>query len=499
MKYDSRIAFAVLFISLLFAIANMIMTTSFTISDTDPSTYVIVPLLMIPLLALFMSKKRIHPNVKKSDVAFGALGMAIFIIAMIYLSILFSFAFTSYKIEMLIFPLFACSLVILLFGTRNINNMRPLIIYPIVASPILLIPIIRLNQGFAALNTKLVYATLSAFAKISYIAPTTISANGINISIGQSCVGIGALIAIALFLIPVAYFYDGENSKKVLWIISSVVLVMLLNFIRMLGIAAAWLFGGPNDAILSIHLVAGILLFYASIIIMFLIAKKYDLDMPHYGRKMVFKATSQQKAGIFIAVFSSVLILAFTMNYYTSLTVSPSLLSSSSAFNFTNQSIVRLSDTQLNLSGFITLTATNGNSAAVILSNKSMEQYPIIVYLTNQNANITKELLSNNTVLGDAIFFNNDSVTSRVYDIVSNSTEFFVYQSSFPYSENSYSSSIISVYAVMHNTSITNQTCPSYYDGFYTSASDLFSKTGNYSEQRRLEGAYCILNRLIKE
>ena len=499
MKYDSRIAFAILFISILFAIANIIMTTSFTISDTDPSTYVIIPLLMFPLLVLFMAKKRIHPNVRKEDIAFGILGMAIFIVALIYLNILFSFAFTSYKIEMLLFPLFACSLVILLFGTKNINNMRPLMIYPLAASPILLIPLIRLNQGFAALNTKLVYFLLSIFAKISYLAPTTISANGINISIGQSCVGVGALIAIALFMIPIAYFYDGNNSKKAIWVASSVILVILLNFVRMLSIAAAWLFGGPSSVILSIHVVAGILLFYASIVVMLFVAKKYGLEMPRFSKRRVFKATTNHKAGIFISVFSSLLILAFTMNYYTSLNVSPSILSSASAFKFTNQSVARLSNSQLNLSGFITLTATNGNSAAVILSNKSIGSSPIVIYLTNVNSSITKELLSNGALLGDATFFNNDSVTSRVYDLLSNGTEFFVYQSSFPYSESSYSSSVISIYTVMREGIIANVTCPNYYNSVYTSASNLLSRISNSSEQRKLEGAYCISNRLVRE
>ena len=60
---------------LILVIVCSILISQFYISDSDASTYVIMPLLMLPLFALFMLKEKdaLRPDVHRRDIALGAM------------------------------------------------------------------------------------------------------------------------------------------------------------------------------------------------------------------------------------------------------------------------------------------------------------------------------------------------------------------------------------------------------------------------------------------
>src|SRR5271157_1589082 len=216
MRYDGKLGIAVFLIAAVVLLSTSLFITPLSVSDTDPSTYVIVPTLMLPLFVLFSAKAGADPCVGRRDILIGSAMFAAFILITSFLRFFLSFFFVSFRVDLLLLPLALASLAVLLFGTENLGKFRGVILYALFASPPVLFFILKSYNAFTSLNTVIVYGLLRPFVSgVRYVAPMTISANGYYIGIGQACVSIGIFIALALFLVPIAYLYDGKDSKKV--------------------------------------------------------------------------------------------------------------------------------------------------------------------------------------------------------------------------------------------------------------------------------------------
>ena len=232
-KYLGVLLFVLLVIA---GIATSLYITQTSITDVDPSTYIIVPTIMLPLFAVFIFKKEVIAKVGLRDIALGIAAFAILLIATAFLRFEFSYLFLSYRLDMLLFPLYIVSVVLLVFGSGSVGRFKSIMAYSLLASPLLLIPFIEANQGFAVFNTMLIYFIAKVFVhNIGYIAPVTIASKGLQLGIGQACVGVGVLIGIVLFLIPLAYLYEGRTRDKVLWVLSGFLMLFFFNIIRMLS------------------------------------------------------------------------------------------------------------------------------------------------------------------------------------------------------------------------------------------------------------------------
>ncbi len=248
MRYDGKLGILVFLIATVVLLSTSLFITPLAVSDADPSTYVIVPMLMLPLFVLFSLKAGADPDVGRRDVAIGSAMFAAFILLTLFLRFYFSFLFLSFRMDLLVLPLALAALAVLLFGTRNLGKFRGVILYALFASPPVLFLLLESYNAFTSINSVIVYGLLRPFvAGVKYVAPITISANGYNIGIGQACVSIGIFIALALFLVPVAYLYDGKDSKKAAWVASGVALLFAFNIFRMLFVSYEWLAYGPSE------------------------------------------------------------------------------------------------------------------------------------------------------------------------------------------------------------------------------------------------------------
>ena len=275
MRYTGNTGIAILTIAILLLLVSSVYITKFEISDTDPSTYVIAPLLMLPVFSIFMLKNKASPRIGKKDLVIGAVTFAAFLLLILYLRFSLSFLFVSFRVDLLLLPLAIAALVIILFGLENLGKFKALMIYALLASPAVLLPIIKAGGGFTVFNTVIVYGLIKPFVSgIAYSAPITIRAGTYSIGIGQTCVSLGIFVAMALFMIPVAYFYKGRARAKILWVASGVLLLFVLNVARMLGIAYYWLAYGPSSTVLLVHTFIGSLLFYLAIIAMLLLCRQ---------------------------------------------------------------------------------------------------------------------------------------------------------------------------------------------------------------------------------
>jgi exosortase/archaeosortase family protein len=260
------------------AAMNSIRITGLSVSDSDPSTYIIVVMLMLLVAIVLSVKYAPDPELKKSNVAIGLSLLAIYVLAISYARGAMSFLFISYRIDALLFPIILASLIILIFGIKGLKRMKFLVIYSIFASPLLLLPTFQISSPFTAFNAYVVFDTLKAIgipvlkSNLTIIAPSSA-----QISIAQTCADIGAFIALIMFLLPIAYFYSGKITSKIKWIVSGVALMLLLNVLRMFSIAIVWAYYGIGAAVGTIHVFIGEVLFDIAIVVMILISGRYGL------------------------------------------------------------------------------------------------------------------------------------------------------------------------------------------------------------------------------
>lgn len=323
---------------------NSILTTGFNVLDTDPSTYIIVVMLMIFLFGIFYLKEDIKIDFKKKNVAYSLIIFAFYVILLSFLRVSLSTAFMSFRIDALLFPLILLSLIVLVFGPQQTKKFYLLIIFSAFASPLILTPILKLNYAFANLNASLVYGFAKAIGAPVYRIGLVILSNlGTSITISTTCVSLGTFIAFIMFLIPVAYFYDGKIKKKVYWLISGVLLVLILNFLRMLLIALIWVFYGIGSAINTFHLFAGQFIFYISIIIMVLLAGKFGLSIT-IRKKIKQTKNKERLSGIYVAGLVALLLalITFFLNLgYGNAIKAPGILFGTSGSNIlTTQQII---------------------------------------------------------------------------------------------------------------------------------------------------------------
>lgn len=133
-KYGRNIAMAVFLAAIVIVLATSFFVTPLTISDSDPSTYVIVPLLMLPLFALFTIKTNPIPKVSRKDIAVGSALFALYIIITLALRFTLSFEFISYRIDLLLLPIAIAALAALTFGLENVPKFKGVLLYALLAS-----------------------------------------------------------------------------------------------------------------------------------------------------------------------------------------------------------------------------------------------------------------------------------------------------------------------------------------------------------------------------
>lgn len=501
-RYGTGVGIIVFFIAVLILLTPSFLTTPFSISDTDPSTYVIVPFLMLPLLVLFSAKAGPKPRIGVKDIAVGSVMFAAFILVSLLARFYLSFLFASFRVEMLLLPLAFAALAALLFGISNIAKFRGLMLYSALASPAVLFVVINSYNAFTTFNTLIVYYFVKIFVpSAAYLAPLAISANGYSIGIGQACVSIGIFIALALFLIPVAYLYDGRNARKALWVASGVALLFAFNIIRMIGVSYAWLKYGPSSAVALVHASAGVMLFYATIAVMVLIAGKYSMSIRKASKQKSRKgrkeaAVSLWPWSVLIAIAFSVLYLIVTLGNSASTPTSPILLANAVPFNFSNKDIA---SSVMGLAGMrnftsLAVSAPGGGWVLFSLSNRTISiASPIAMQLSAPNPAVMRNIETNGTVNGKLEMVSRSGVSETVLDVISNRTEFIVYGTEIPIALYNASSTLAGVYVVMPQSVMHNSTCKeSYSSVYYVLLNGLNGGSRNATVRRNMLTALCI-------
>ncbi|MCL4387898.1 exosortase/archaeosortase family protein [Candidatus Marsarchaeota archaeon] len=281
-------ATAMLFVVFLIAAYNSIAVTGLSISDSNPAGYIIVPMLMTLVFIIFSIKENLVVIYRKRNIAYGAILALIYFAIYAYSKVALSFLFQTYRVDALLFPILLSSFALMLFGTSGLNKLKPAVVFSIFASPLILMPLLGLSGAWTSFNAYSVVSVLKLFGVpvLSHGLEIT-SASGSSISIASTCADIAAFVAMLLFLIPVAYLYEGNIRNRAGWVASGMAILFVLNIIRMSFIAMVWAYYGLSSALNTVHLFIGQLLFDVTLVVMILLAPKFSmrLSLQRHGQK----------------------------------------------------------------------------------------------------------------------------------------------------------------------------------------------------------------------
>ena len=349
-----------------------------------------------------------------------------------------------------------------------------------------------MNIGFAAINSAGIYYIAGLFFHgISFQQPVTLAYNGYQISIGNSCIGIGAIIALALLLVPLAYFTQGRPRRKFLWIASGIALMLALNFLRMLVITIMWFAYGPNQALLDFHALAGEAIFYLIIIVMLVIAGKYGLSYPGIG--LGKRREEYNGKGIALAI-AFTLVGVFVSAGYASMQVVP-ITSLGSNVTLGQAAIGNFYNNYLNYKGAsYGLLSADNKSAEIGLANVSNTTNAVAIF--GQNSTFGGALVAENGSVRAWKEYAGAGGISYLYVLDTNPISLLYYSRIiYPQGQKNYP---FSLYVVEPEYSgAGNGSCQSAYDKIYGTLLNLVSLNPSTFDSG-LDGYYCALSGLIR-
>ncbi len=489
-------------VAIAISVLNQLASMPLSVLDTDPSTYIVVPVLMMPLFALFYMKSDIRMKASTRGIATGIAAFAAFIALTAYLRYVFYYEFLSFRIDLLLMPLLLIAYISILFGTESIAKFRALLLYSIFASPAILSFAFKLNAVFASANTVLVFHVLRLFGQaVRYVQPTFIAFGSTSIGIGEACAGIGVLIAVVMFLVPIAYLYDGNGLRKAYWIASGFALLLLLNIIRMASIGGVWLAYGPQATVSFIHSFAGVLLFYIAIIAMMLLIGVYGLRFPAGSKpklkeRLGWKGEKKAYAAVALVLLMSLAYFYLTYNYTTAAIISPVNFENVVPFNANSPAIADYLYASMNSIGtngtrVEEIVGNAGSPVIMLISNATYNSTnPVVMAIVPSNTSLIKDFLTNSTLAGKQNFMAPDGSVYNMFSIISNGTTFLVAHTSVPVALANDSMALGNVYVVIPG-SAGNAYCK-YSDAYY-----YLYNIPSIAKNQQLYNAYCVSEHLV--
>ena len=464
---EKMIGIIVLLVAFFIGSFNILYRTGFVIQDNDPTTYIVVVMLMLFVMLGFGVKEELNIASTRRDYVLGFLVLAVYFLVVAYVRSLMSFVFYAYRIDALLLPLFLISIIIVIFGIDGVKKLKKQLVYSIFASPVVLLPIIVTNTKFVDSVAYLTYWLMKSVGEpvvkngLSIIAPSTYS-----ISIAATCADLGAFIALVMFLVPIAYFYTGKKLHKFYWVLTGVILFFIFNIARVFSIASIWVYYGITNAVSVFHLFAGQILFYLAIIVMILIAGRFRLGIWRVStaKHRTFKAERgrhmQVRTGnnIVAALIIGLLGFAITLPYQSALYLP--LMSINTTQQGTMLAVYRavalpLEAARMNMS---ILEATN-STAILALSNHTFNRTrPIYVIAKMEGRAVDYGMLANySRVWNRSAVVLNNGITLNSAMINSSDHSFYINYFLLPYKQLSGNWSVVGyeIFYYLNKTSMS--------------------------------------------
>ncbi|MGC8567797.1 MAG: archaeosortase/exosortase family protein [Candidatus Micrarchaeia archaeon] len=311
---EKTLGFIVLFVSFAIASSVNIGITGMDVKDTNPSSYIIIPMLMIFATILFSYKEELKIERSNKNIVLGILMLLLLFLAIVILRGMTGYAFGLFRIDALMLPFELAMLVFVIFGKNGLKRLKFLIVYSIFASPLIMLPITLSGNSFTAANAWIVERILTSFGlniRISgnhMVSTTSVPA---TILIMNACVPIGTFIALLLLVLPVAYLYNGKKTSKIAWVAFGIVIALALNLVRMISIILSWYYYGISSSLSIFHMLAGEIIFYATAAIMIIFAYKFGMQFPIKKAKKIETTSKKDSNKHTISYYMPQILAAF--------------------------------------------------------------------------------------------------------------------------------------------------------------------------------------------
>jgi exosortase/archaeosortase family protein len=269
MKNSKILIFLIPFLFLVGFLKN-ISITSFDIKDNEFTSYIIAPILSLPIFMIFSLKEKERKKRRFFSIfAICSFLLLTSLLLQIYLKIKFSYLYYSFRLDLLSLAFFVAIFYLLVFGRISFKA----VIFSLLSVPLFFLPIFMLRSYFNELNVFLV----SPFGNLFGLRQEgNIFSNGkVNISISEECTSPAVFLAFFIFILLISYFFDGERRKKILFITFSFLLLFLLNLVRIVLILYLL-------SINQVRHISGVPFFYLGIAISIFSYKKFGLKEPSF-------------------------------------------------------------------------------------------------------------------------------------------------------------------------------------------------------------------------
>lgn len=288
-------------VSVAFAIGIFVSITlgEFSSLYLDLYLYATIALAMGVLFTLFIAKngELKAPRIKISNIFFGILIFALYIILISYAHASLSWLFLSYRIDVLLAPLLLFSIIITLYGAPAIRPYYPALLYLLLLSALMLLPIMSLNGKFIGVNAILASYVMHVLgANVAAHSGAIVAPLGYSLGLLSISISFGEFIAIVMLLLPIAYLFDGRIIAKLKWLVASSILALVINLALIIVAIVIWAYGLLGGIAESVLVLFGPLSFYLAIVSALMLYHRFDLKL-YFNFKLTDPIFSNIKSG----------------------------------------------------------------------------------------------------------------------------------------------------------------------------------------------------------
>ena len=190
------------------------------------------------------------------------------------------------RVDLLSLPVFVAGVIALLFGVRQLWNVRFAVLFLFLAWPAPYLAV--LSEGM----TVSVDATVAVLSVIALVAPLATPIGGsdglfmigrgddaIPVAIASACSGANSVVGFALVGVALFAILRGPIRKRLAWLAAGIVLTWLLNVVRIEMIFLVGAVATPQLALNVLHPIAGIIVFNVGLVVMLLVAGRFGLQV----------------------------------------------------------------------------------------------------------------------------------------------------------------------------------------------------------------------------
>jgi len=190
------------------------------------------------------------------------------------------------RFDALALPLIATAVVVLLLGVRSLVVFWAPLLFLALAWPLPTAAAVELTSGpVTRLTSTLVQLSLAPLPW----APETVREGtdlllhvdglrgDVDVAVTSACSGLSGLLGFLVVGVAVLYLFDGRLRSRAAWLVAGLVLVLLLNVLRILGLVGVASFFGAHLALDVLHPVVGMVVLNVALVAMLLVAGRFGL------------------------------------------------------------------------------------------------------------------------------------------------------------------------------------------------------------------------------